>query len=308
MSDSFETSARGALNKLHEKADAAGALSQLAELLAQAADRARGASNASVAPTAADFPGRFGMIGKSPAMESLFSLIERVSASHVPVLVHGETGSGKELVARALHAGSPRANKTFLAENCAAIAASLLESELFGHVRGAFTDASKDRDGSFVAADGGTVFLDEIGDMPLEMQAKILRVVQEGEVRPVGSNKVRKVDVRLVAASHRDLGAMVKAGEFREDLLYRLNVITLEVPALRDRPGDVNLLADFYLRKISCDDGTALATLTPAARARLSAYDWPGNVRELENELRRATALLSGSTIDVSDLSPALQP
>lgn len=307
MSDSLKKSAHGALNQLHEKAVAEGTLPELVELLCQATRRARAASEASTAPTAADFPGRFGMIGKSPAMEALFSLIERVSVSHVPVLVHGETGTGKELVARALHAGSPRADKTFLAENCAAIAASLLESELFGHVRGAFTDASKDRDGSFVTADGGTVFLDEIGDMPMEMQAKILRVVQEGEVRPVGSNKVRKVDVRLVAASHRDLAAMVQAGEFREDLLYRLNVITLEVPALRDRPGDVDLLADFYLRKISSDDSTGLATLTPAARAALNAYAWPGNVRELENEIRRATALLSGSIINVSDLSPTLQ-
>ena len=308
MSDSFEKSALGALGKLHEKAESAGALTELAGLLDQAASRARNAAHAAPAPTAADFPGRFGMIGQSPAMVALFDLIERVSASRVPVLVHGETGSGKELVARALHTGSPRASKTFLAENCAAIAASLLESELFGHVRGAFTDASRDRDGSFVAADGGTVFLDEIGDMPMEMQAKILRVVQEGEVRPVGSNKVRKVDVRLVAASHRDLGAMVKRGEFREDLLYRLNVITLEVPALRDRPGDVDLLTDFYLRRMSAEDSSALATLTPAARAALNAYSWPGNVRELENEMRRATALLSGTSIDVSDLGPALQP
>jgi transcriptional regulator with GAF, ATPase, and Fis domain len=308
VSDSPEKSLRGALNKLHEKAAAEGTLPELAKLLDQAAARAHSGADAAAAPAAAELPGRFGMIGQSPAMEALFSLIERVSASHVPVLVHGETGSGKELVARALHTGSPRADKVFLAENCAAIAASLLESELFGHVRGAFTDASRDRDGSFVAADGGTVFLDEIGDMPMEMQAKILRVVQEGEVRPVGSNKVRKVDVRLVAASHRDLGAMVKSGEFREDLLYRLNVITLEVPALRDRPGDVDLLADFYLRKICGEDGTALATLTPAARTALNHYAWPGNVRELENEIRRATALLEGTTIDVSDLSPALNP
>ncbi len=305
MSDSFQLKVGVSLEALHREAEESGDLAQLAALLAVASERASQAKVlAPVLPM--EFAGRFGMIGKCPAMERLFDMIERVSASKVPVLVHGETGVGKELVAKAIHVQSPRSPKPFLAENCAAITASLLESELFGHVRGAFTDASRDRDGTFVAADGGTVFLDEIGDMPLAMQSKILRVVQDGELRPVGSNKTRKVDVRLVAASHRDLGEMVRTGEFRQDLLYRLNVITLEVPPLRERTGDVRLLSEFYLRKLSTEDGKPLQTLTESALNRFENYPWPGNVRELENELRRATALTSSSEIDVSDLSAAL--
>jgi len=250
-----------------------------------------------------DLPGRFGMIGASPAMERLFGMLERVAKSDVPVLIHGETGSGKELVARGLHDFGLRAGEAFLAENCAAVAPNLLESELFGHVRGAFTDAVRDRKGTFLAADGGTVFLDEIGDMPLDMQAKILRVLQEGEIRPVGSSKPKKVNVRVVAASHRDLVSMVKAGSFREDLFYRLNVITLEVPALRERQEDVPLLAEFLLRRIAKEEDAAPRVLTPAAIEALVAMPFPGNVRELENLLRRAAALTSpNQPIDASDL------
>lgn len=306
MSESFENKARAALHELHDQASGAGELGRLVELLDSASRRAADSAASSTDAVTAEFAGRFGMIGKSPEMERLFDLLERVSASNVPVLIHGETGTGKELVAKAIHNASPRCANPFLAENCAAIAASLLESELFGHVRGAFTDASRDRDGTFVAANGGTVFLDEIGDMPLAMQAKILRVVQDGELRPVGSNKTRKVDVRLVAASHRDLAGMVKTGAFRQDLLYRLNVITLEIPALRERSGDVRLLTDFYLRKLAKEDGTTLRTLSGEALDALQGYKWPGNVRELENELRRATALTAGPEIALSDLSPDL--
>ena len=249
-------------------------------------------------------PMRFGMVGASPPMKRLFDLLERVSPSNVPVLVHGENGAGKELVARALHDFSPRKTKPFVAENCAAIAPNLLESELFGHVRGAFTDASRDRKGTFVVADGGTVFLDEIGDMPADMQSKMLRVLQNGEVRPVGASKPLKVDVRIVAASHRDLGALVKQGKFREDLLFRLNVITLEVPALRDRKEDIPHIATYLLRRMAAEDGSTPRALTPAALEDLQARPFPGNVRELENLLRRAAALSpADQPLDLADFA-----
>jgi transcriptional regulator with GAF, ATPase, and Fis domain len=242
------------------------------------------------------------MVSAAPAMAPVFELIERVAPSDVPVLVFGETGTGKELVAHALHAHSRRAKRTFLAENCAAVPANLLESELFGHKKGSFTHAIADRPGHFVTADGGTLFLDEIGDMPLEMQSKLLRVLEAGEVRPVGSSTTVHVDVRVVAATHRDLVAMVKERRFREDLLYRLNVVKITLPPLRERAGDVALLTRWFLRKFAAP-GVELA---PEALAALERCTWPGNVRQLENELRRATALTRGN-IGVEDLSPEVQ-
>jgi transcriptional regulator with GAF, ATPase, and Fis domain len=218
------------------------------------------------------------------------------------VLVLGETGTGKELVARALHDRSRRAKKTFLAENCAAVPASLLESELFGHKKGSFTHAIADRPGHFVAADGGTLFLDEIGDMPLEMQSKLLRVLETGELRPVGASQSVRVDVRVVAATHRDLPTMVRERAFREDLYYRLNVVRIVLPPLREREGDVELLARYFLGRFALP-GVELA---PEALAALCDHPWPGNVRQLENELRRATALTRGR-IERSDLSAELQ-
>jgi DNA-binding NtrC family response regulator len=253
--------------------------------------------------TAGDFPGRYGIVSAAPTMQAVFDLIERAAPSDVPVLISGETGTGKELVAHALHARSRRAKRTFLAENCAAVPATLLESELFGHKKGSFTHAIADRPGHFVTASGGTLFLDEIGDMPLEMQSKLLRVLENGEVRPVGASQVVRVDVRVVAASHRDLAAMVKERRFREDLFYRLNVVRIRLPPLRERPGDVELLTRFFLSRFAAP-GVALA---PEALAALVAHPWPGNVRQLENELRRATALVRGD-IGLSDLSPELQP
>jgi len=249
-------------------------------------------------------PGRFGMVGECEAMQRVFALIAKVAPTPVPVLVLGETGTGKELVARALHRASPRASGPFLAENCAAIPATLLESELFGHKKGSFTGAIADRPGTFVSADGGTVFLDEIGDMPLEMQSKLLRVLQDGEVRPVGSNQVRRVDVRLVAATHRNLAAMCAERSFREDLYYRLNVISISLPPLRERPGDLRHLVARLLGEISRELGRELV-LTPEGLAALERYAWPGNVRELENELQRA-AVLSSGPITPEDLSPRL--
>jgi transcriptional regulator with GAF, ATPase, and Fis domain len=280
-------------------ARAAGEEQALLEVLYGQIDELRVSELARAAPA---FPGRYGMISGAKEMQPVFELIERVAPSDAPVLIRGETGTGKELVAHALHARSRRAKRTFLAENCAAVPANLLESELFGHKKGSFTHAIADRPGHFVTADKGTLFLDEIGDMPLEMQSKLLRVLESGELRPVGASQVVKVDVRVVAASHRDLAAMVKARQFREDLFYRLNVVQIVLPPLRERGGDVELLARFFIGRFA-DPGTEIA---PEALAALAAHSWPGNVRQLENELRRATALTRGR-IERASLSPELQ-
>jgi len=255
----------------------------------------------SVAP---DLPGRYGIVGASKEMEALFDRVERVAPAKVSALIQGETGTGKELVAKALHEHGANPDKPFFVVNCAAIASNLLESELFGHKKGSFTGAVQDREGHFVAADGGTVFLDEIGDMPLEMQAKLLRVLQDGEVRPVGSNQSRQVDVRVVAASHRDLAGMCSAGEFREDLYYRLNVVTLEIPPLSARGGDVPHLVTHFCALLTGELGKDV-TVSDEALTVLEAYRWPGNVRELENELRRA-AVLSPGAIQPSGLREGL--
>jgi len=276
-------------------------------LVAPLAAHARRALAAAVAPSgssSAEVSGRYGMVGSSSPMLELYGMIEKVAAAGVPVLIQGETGTGKELVARALHDASPRSGGPFLAENCAAISENLLESELFGHKKGAFTGAVADRPGHFVAADKGTVFLDEIGDMPLSMQAKLLRVLQDGEVRAVGANTTRRVDVRIIAATHRDLPAAVASGDFREDLLFRLNVVTLHLPPLRERGEDVRAIARALLPAIAEEVGRE-ATISEAALDALAGWSWPGNVRELENELRRAVALSSG-TIGPDDLSPRL--
>ena len=289
---------------------------QLARLIVEARERGladelqcwweelRAAEPRASAVAGAPLPMRFGMVGDSPPMRALFELLAKVAPSDVSVLIQGETGTGKELVARALHEHSRRKHKPFLAENCAAVPASLLESELFGHKKGSFTGAIADRPGHFVAADGGTVFLDEIGDMPLSMQSKLLRVLQEGEVRPVGSNKVVKVDVRVVAASNKSLPAMCKEGSFREDLFFRLNVITLVLPPLRERPGDIAPLVRFYLAKTGEELGRAI-TIRPDALAALERWNWPGNVRELENVIRRAAVFARGE-ITPAELPPAL--
>jgi transcriptional regulator with GAF, ATPase, and Fis domain len=262
----------------------------------------------SAGASASDAPGRFGMLGASARMRVVFELLERICKSDVPVLVQGETGTGKELVARALHQYGPRARKPFLAENCAAVPAQLLESELFGHKRGSFTGAIADRAGHFVAADGGTVFLDEIGDMPLSMQAKLLRVLQEGEVRAVGSNQTVHVDVRVVGATNKDLRAMCAAKTFREDLYYRLSVVTVQLPPLRERDGDIRILAGAFVRRIGAEMGRANLELSEAALVALERWRWPGNVRELDNEMRRAIALLPSGrgAIEPADLSPQL--
>ncbi|TNE90526.1 MAG: sigma-54-dependent Fis family transcriptional regulator [Deltaproteobacteria bacterium] len=248
-----------------------------------------------------------GLIGESDAMRALEKLITRVAPSGASVLVHGESGTGKERVAQLLHARSDRSAGPFVALNCAAVPEALLESELFGHVRGAFTDARQGRTGLLVSASGGTLLLDEIGEMPLTLQAKLLRVLQERKVRPVGANEEVPFDVRLVAATHQDLEARVADGSFREDLLYRIDVVRLEVPALRERGSDVLLLAQFFLDQHARKTRRRLAIGPEAARCLL-AYAWPGNVRELQNAMERATALAEGEHITLADLPARLRP
>jgi transcriptional regulator with GAF, ATPase, and Fis domain len=245
------------------------------------------------------------LIGRSPAMNRLFDVLGKVSSTNVTVLVQGETGTGKELVARAIHNASPRRGGPFISLNCSAVPESLFESELFGHKRGAFTGATDDRAGLVQEAGGGTLFLDEIGEMPPAMQAKLLRVVQEQEYRRVGESRDRRADVRWVAATNRDLKEEVRAGRFREDLFYRLNVVAVTVPALRERPEDILMLADHFLRRSAGDMGRELF-LTPETRSSLLAHTWPGNVRELENAMHRACALTTEGALTPEHLVPAV--
>jgi DNA-binding NtrC family response regulator len=248
-------------------------------------------------------PYRFeNIIGKSAPMQDVFGLVRRLSGSSANVLITGESGTGKELVARALHFNSPRAKKPFVAVNCAAIPDTLLESELFGYKRGAFTDARNDRAGYFVEADGGTIFLDEIGDLPPQLQAKLLRVLQERELRPLGAARPEKVDVRVLSATNRDLAQRMSEGAFREDLFYRLNVIEVILPPLRDRAEDVLPLSEHFLVEAAARSGKRIANFTQAALKILLAYPWPGNVRELENVVERAVALAEGDQIGPDDL------
>jgi two-component system response regulator HydG len=242
------------------------------------------------------------MIGESEAIRRVKDLVARVAPSDTPVLVHGETGTGKELVARALHRLSPRSKGPFVAINCAAVPENLLESELFGHARGAFTDAKVSREGLFVQASGGTLMLDEIGEMPITMQTKLLRALQERKVRPVGSDNEIPFDTRIVAATHRDLESDIAERRFREDLYYRVNVVKITVPPLRDRGNDVLLLATQFLKKASERSRGEEIALSPPLAALLLAYDWPGNVRELENCMERAVALARYSHISAEDL------
>ncbi|RMD84899.1 MAG: sigma-54-dependent Fis family transcriptional regulator [Candidatus Dadabacteria bacterium] len=237
------------------------------------------------------------LIGTSPAMQRLFERIRRVAASDAAVLVTGETGTGKELVARAIHALSNRRDQLFVPVNCAAIPRDLLESELFGHVRGAFTGATEDREGKFELADGGTLFLDEIGDMPAELQAKILRVLEEGRLNRVGGNREISVDVRVISATHRNLEQAVEQQTFRQDLYYRLNVIEIKLPPLRERPEDIPLLAEHFLTRSAQRLGRPPLVLEADALELLTSYPWPGNVRELRNVCERLTVLAEQGTV-----------
>jgi DNA-binding NtrC family response regulator len=247
-----------------------------------------------------------GLVGASAGIREVTRMVDAVAYSSATVLVTGESGTGKELVARALHAKSPRRAHPFVALNCGALTETLLESELFGHVKGAFTGAQRDQKGLFDAADGGTIFLDEIGDIPPPTQVRLLRVLQEGEIKRVGSADSVRVDVRVIAATHRDLPKLVKAGKFREDLFYRLNVINVPLPPLRDRVEDIPLLAHHFLRRYAERLGKKVRSVTPEAIDLLSGYRWPGNVRELENAVERAVVLCRGDAILPGDLPPAV--
>jgi len=243
-----------------------------------------------------------GIVGRSAAMLSVFKMVARIARSTAPVLVLGESGTGKELVARSVHAHSPRGGGPFVAVSCAAMTESILESELFGHERGAFTGADKAHRGLFEQATGGTLFLDEIGEVPAKMQAQLLRVLQEGEVRRVGGHDPVAVDVRIVAATHRDLDEEVKAGRFREDLLFRLRVVTLHLPPLRERPEDIPPLVEYFVGQACRREGRRAPAIAPEAMERLRRHRWPGNVRELRNAVERALAIASPEVVLESDL------
>ena len=242
------------------------------------------------------------IVGRSPKMRAIFDLIQTVAPQTSRVLITGESGTGKELVARAIHENSSRANTPFITINCGAFPETLLESELFGYMKGAFTGANENRRGLFQAAHGGTLFMDEIGNMNLAMQVKLYRVLQEGKVRPLGSNEEMDVDVRVITATNKDLEKAITAGEFREDLFYRLSVIPIHVPSLRDRRDDIPLLARHFLQRFRKQMEKPIEAISPQAMSRLESYDWPGNVRELENTIERAVALESGPEISVTVL------
>jgi DNA-binding NtrC family response regulator len=247
------------------------------------------------------------IIGKSPAMADLYQIMAKIVDADVPVLITGESGTGKEMVATALHANGPRRDRAFVVQNCSAFNENLLESELFGHVKGSFTGAMRDKQGLFEVADGGTFFLDELGEMSPALQVKLLRVLQDGTFMPVGGTKQKHVDVRVIAATNRNLEEMVKKGTFREDLYYRLNVVSVRLPPLRERVGDVPLLVAFFLSKIAGKTKQGLKSITPDAMACLERYQWPGNIRQLENEMQRA-CVMSGKDAVISreHLSPTV--
>ena len=258
----------------------------------------------------ADLPGVdevAGIAGRSTAMVEVYKSIARVAPSRSTVLILGESGTGKEMVARAIHEHSPRRDRPFIAVDCAALTETLLESELFGHVRGAFTGAVGDKAGLFVEADGGTLFLDEIGDVSPAMQMKLLRVLQEQQVRPVGGTQWRRIDVRVIAATNRDLQAAVNAGRFREDLYYRVNVFSIRLPPLRDRREDVPLLVEHLIRRSARESGKRVTGMSQEALELLRAYDWPGNVRELAHVIERSVVLANGETIGIDELPPEIR-
>jgi DNA-binding NtrC family response regulator len=245
-----------------------------------------------------------GIVGSHAKIQDILRMIARLKDTRTPVLISGESGTGKELVARAIHFHGNFSKRPFVAVDCGSLVPTLIESELFGHEKGAFTGAIRAKDGLFQAANGGTIFLDEIGELPLDMQAKMLRVLQEKEARPVGSNKPVKVDVRIIAATNRDLEAAYQDGSFRKDLYFRLNVVTVHLPSLRERRSDIPMLVQWFLDKYVSE---GKIEVTPRAMTCLLQYDWPGNVRELENCIERAVALGNREIIDVNDLTPAIR-
>lgn len=301
----IEATQRGAHDVLR-KESLSFELRPVVESALQTVDDRRGAMGSST-----DLPspeGRVKIIGVSRALQDVFKLVGRVAKSDAPVLISGESGTGKELVAKAVHEYSPRRQREMITINCGAIPENLLESELFGHEKGSFTGAIAKRAGRFEQADGGTLFLDEIGDMPLSIQVKLLRVLQDGTFSRVGSNDMLKTDVRIVAATHKNLAAEVSAGRFREDLFYRLNVVELRIPPLRERTEDIPLLAEYFLQMITRKNGMARIRMSAEAIAVLASHNWPGNVRELENTIARACALASSQILLPADIPLASAP
>jgi len=291
---------QGAVDYIAKPFDHDEMLQAVARILVEREQRPPAAAEESVTPAPAT--GEIGIIGNCAPMQDLFGKIRKVAPTDSTVLIQGESGTGKELVARALHNLSRRAKAPLISVNCAAIPETLIESELFGHEKGAFTGASASRTGLVEAADGGTLFLDEIGELPLEAQARLLRVLQEGEIRRVGSVQSQKVDVRLIAATHRDLEGLAKIGQFREDLFYRLNVISLRLPALRERGGDVMEIARVFLARQSARMSRPGLKFGAEAEAAIRHYSWPGNVRELENAIERSVILSEGQEINADQL------
>src|SRR6202790_5233945 len=251
-------------------------------------------------------PGFGGLIGVSERMQRVYKIVQKVTLHEYPVLILGESGTGKEMVAKSVHFSGPRKERPFAPVDCSSLVPTLIESELFGYVKGAFTGALHGKQGLLEAANGGTLFLDEIGDMPVDLQAKLLRALQEREVKPVGSTERRRIDVRVIAATNRDLDSAIKAGAFRQDLYFRLNVVQIKLPALRERKSDIPLLVTSFLDKFSSSQQTS-RTISEDAMRQLIAYDWPGNVRDLENAMERAVALGSGPIVHVGDLPTNLQ-
>jgi two-component system response regulator HydG len=249
-----------------------------------------------------------GVVGSSPQMLALIERLKRIAPTDATVLIQGATGTGKELVAQAIHQNSPRKNKPFVALNCAALSENILESELFGHVRGAFTDASSDRVGKFEYANGGTLFLDEVGDMPMATQIKLLRVLESGEITRVGSNTPLKVNVRILSATNRNLEEAIESGAFRSDLYHRLKVVTIGIPTLRERAEDIPLLIEHFVKQFARRHGKTIKGMSLAARVRLGSFEWPGNVRQLRNVIESMVVVDCDETLDVDDLPLELEP
>jgi len=247
-----------------------------------------------------------GVRGKNPVMEGIFEVLRRVAPTNICVLIEGQSGTGKELLARAIHNNSPRRDKPFRPVNCAGLTETLLESELFGHVKGAFTGATSDRKGLFEIADKGTLFLDEIGDMPLNMQAKLLRFIEDGIVTPVGSHKSTVVDVRVISATNQDLTKLIEEKKFRQDLYFRIKGVSISLPALRERAEDIPALTDYFIKEAVAETGSTVTGITEAAMAVLVNYDWPGNIRQLRNSIRTMVVMCDKDKLDVADIPPEI--
>ncbi len=294
---------RGAYDYLVKPID----IDQLRAMVTRAARRAVAAYGNVASEAQTDFI--FDAVrGSSPAMQGIFDVLRRVSPTNITVLIEGESGTGKELLARAIHNNSPRRSRTFVPVNCAGFSESLLESELFGHIKGAFTGAAADRKGLFEVADGGTLFLDEIGDMPMSMQAKLLRVLEDGLVVPVGASKPIVVDVRLISATNHDLIQLIEEKKFRQDLYFRIKGVSVSVPPLRERAVDIPELADYFLKEAAAEINKPITSISPAAMNILTSYTWPGNIRQLRNCIRTMAVMCDRGRLDVQDIPPEVHP